>query len=67
MVGRGGGRLVTRAKKRRSAFRSGQGRVPAWPMPRVGVVATMRVRRGRGGIFGVVWGGVGGGGGIVWR
>jgi len=47
---RGGGRFVMRAKKARSAFRGGQGRVPRRPMPRVGVVATMRVRGGRGGI-----------------
>lgn len=46
----GGGRFVTRAKKARSAFRGGQGRVPRRPMPREGVVATMRVRGGRGGI-----------------
>lgn len=45
-----GGRFVIRAKKARSAFRGGQGRVPRRPMPRVGVVATMRVRGGRGGI-----------------
>lgn len=51
----GGGRLVTRAKKARSDFRGGQGRVPRRPMPREGVVATMRVRGGRGG-------GIGGGG-----
>ena len=52
--GEGGGRFVTRAKKRRSAFSGGQGKVPRRPMPRVGVVATMRVRggRGRGGIVG---------------
>jgi len=46
----GGGRFVTRAKKARSAFRGGQGRVPRRPMPREGVVATMRVRGGRCGI-----------------
>ena len=40
---------MTRAKKARSAFRGGQGRVPWRPMPREGVVATMRVRGGRGG------------------
>lgn len=40
--------MVTRAKKARSGFRGGQGRVPRRPMPRAGVVATMRVRRGRG-------------------
>lgn len=45
-----GGRFVMRAKKARSAFRGGQGRVPRRPMPRVGVVATMRVRGGRDGI-----------------
>ena len=44
---RGGGRLVTRAKNWRSAFRVGQGRVPRRPMPREGVEATMRVREGR--------------------
>jgi len=43
---------VMRAKKARSAFRGGQGRVPRRPMPRVGVVATMRVRGGRSGIDG---------------
>lgn len=42
----GGGRLVTRAKKARSDFRGGQGREPRRPMPRVGVVATIRVRGG---------------------
>ena len=53
-------RLVTRAKKARSALRGGQGRVPFRPMPPVGVVATIRVRRGRG------MGGIGGGeGGMV--
>lgn len=46
---------MTRAKKARSDFRGGQGRVPRRPMPREGVVATMRVRLGRGG-------GIGGGG-----
>lgn len=45
-----GGRFVMRAKKARSAFKEGQGRVPRRPMPREGVVATMRVRGGRGGI-----------------
>lgn len=50
-TGRGGTRLVTRAKKARSGFRGGQGREPRRPMPRVGVVATMRVRGGR-------WGGM---------
>lgn len=44
----GGARLVTRAKKARSVFRGGQGRVPRRPMPRVGLVATMRVSGGRG-------------------
>lgn len=44
----GGGRLVTRAKKARSDLRGGQGREPRRPMPRVGVVATIRVRGGRG-------------------
>ena len=56
---------MTRAKKARSAFRGGQGRVPWRPMPREGVVATMRVRGGRGGGIGV-----GGGdmvGGEEWR
>lgn len=48
---RAGGRFVTRAKKARSAFRGGQGRVPRRPMPREGVVATIRVRGGRGGIW----------------
>lgn len=42
----GGGRLVTRAKKARSDFSGGQGREPRRPMPRVGVVATIRVRGG---------------------
>ncbi len=42
---------MTRAKKARSGFRGGQGREPRRPMPRVGVVATMRVRDGR-------WGGM---------
>ena len=45
----GGGRLVTRAKKARSDFSGGQGREPRRPMPRVGVVATIRVRGGIGG------------------
>ena len=45
---RGGTRLVTRAKKARSDLRGGQGRVPRRPMPRDGVVATMRVRDGSG-------------------
>lgn len=39
---------MTRAKKARSAFRGGQGRALWRPMPRVGVVATMRVSGGRG-------------------
>lgn len=52
----GGGRLVTRAKKRRSAFRGGQGRVPWRPMPKVGVVATIRVSGGRGRGGGIVVG-----------
>lgn len=42
---------MTRAKKRRSAFKVGQGRVPRRPIPRVGVVATIRVVEGGGGIF----------------
>ena len=65
---------MTRAKRLRSAFKGGQGRVPRRPMPRVGVVATMRVKGGRGGGIGVVevegvgvvivwFGGVGWGGG----
>ena len=49
----GGGRFVTLAKRARSAFRGGQGRVPRRPMPRWGVVATMRVKGGRGGGIGV--------------
>lgn len=57
--GEGGTRLVTRAKKRRSGFMGGQGRVLARPMPRVGVEATMRVRPGRDdGVIGAV-GGIG--------
>ena len=43
--------MVTRAKKRRSAFKSGQGRVPRRPIPRLGVLATIRVVEGGGGIF----------------
>ena len=39
---------MTRAKKARSDFNGGQGRVPRRPMPREGVVATMRVSDGRG-------------------
>lgn len=64
--GGGGARFVTRAKKLRSVFKGGQGRVPRRPMPREGVVATIRVRGGR-------WrgGGIevdGGGGDMVgWR
>ena len=46
----GGGRLVTRAKKARSDLRGGQGREPRRPMPRLGVVATIRVRGGMGGM-----------------
>lgn len=45
----GGARFVTRAKNARSDFSGGQGRVPRRPMPREGVVATIRVRGGRGG------------------
>lgn len=44
----GGGRFVTRAKNRRSALRGGHGREPLRPIPREGVVATMRVSGGRG-------------------
>ena len=40
---------MTRAKKARSDFKGGQGRVPRRPMPREGVVATIRVSEGRGG------------------
>lgn len=39
---------MTRAKNWRSGFKGGQGREPLRPMPREGVVATMRVRGGRG-------------------
>ena len=59
---------MTRAKRARSGFRGGQGRVPRRPMPREGVVATMRVRGGRwgGGMVvgevGMVWWGE-----YVWR
>lgn len=56
LLGRGGARFVTRAKNARSNFRGGQGRVPRRPMPREGVVATMRVRGGREG--GIEEGGV---------
>lgn len=45
----GGTRFVTLAKKARSALRVGQGREPRKPMPKAGVVATMRVRGGSGG------------------
>ena len=45
-----GRRFVTLAKKARSAFRGGQGREPRRPMPKEGVVATMRVRGGSCGI-----------------
>lgn len=48
MVDPGGTRFVTRAKNARSAFRGGQGRVPRRPMPREGVVATIRVKVGSG-------------------
>ena len=47
--GGGGTRFVTRAKKARSLFSGGHGREPARPMPREGVVATMRVRGGKNG------------------
>lgn len=50
--------MVTRAKKARSGFRGGQGRVPRRPMPREGVVATMRVSGGRGGDMEVGEGGM---------
>ena len=65
--GNGGGRFVTRAKRARSGFKGGQGREERRPMPRWGVVATMRVRGGRGwrgGIVVVVVVGVEGG--ILW-
>lgn len=43
---------MTLAKNARSDFKVGQGRVPRRPMPREGVVATMRVSGGReGGIW----------------
>lgn len=59
---------MTRAKKARSAFSGGQGRAPCRPMPRVGVVATIRVRggRGRGGGMEVEVEAEVGEGGIVW-
>lgn len=63
--GGGGGRLVTRAKKARSDFRGGQGRVPRRPRPREGVVATIRVTGGRGGGMEVDEGGMVGGWGII--
>ena len=52
--------MVTRAKKARSDLRGGQGREPRRPMPRVGVVATIRVRGKGGAILGedgwdIVW------------
>lgn len=56
LVEEGGARLVTRAKKARSAFRGGQGRVPRKPRPREGVVATMSVKGGREGVCMIVWG-----------
>lgn len=52
---------MTRAKRARSDFKGGQGRVPRRPMPRVGVVATIRVRGGmevgvgEGGMVGWCW------------
>lgn len=46
---------MTRAKKARSGFRSGQGRVPRKPRPRVGVVARMRVSGGRGDRSEIFW------------
>lgn len=49
---------MTRAKKARSAFRGGQGRVPRRPRPREGVVATIRVRGGTGGGMEVEEGGM---------
>ena len=48
VMGGGGGRFVTRAKRARSGFRGGQGREERRPMPRWGVVATMRVMGGWG-------------------
>ena len=38
--------MVTRAKRARSDFNGGQGRVPRRPMPREGVVATIKVSGG---------------------
>lgn len=52
----GEARFVTRAKNARSDFRGGQGRVPRRPMPKEGVVATMRVRGER--VGGIEEGGV---------
>lgn len=49
-----GHRLVTRAKKARSDFSGGHGRVPWKPRPSEGVVATMSVRGGRRGTH-MVW------------
>lgn len=49
-----GHRLVTRAKKARSDFSEGHGRVPRKPRPSEGVVATMSVRGGRRGEH-MVW------------
>lgn len=45
---------MTRAKKARSDLRAGQGREPRRPMPRLGVVATIRVRPGKAGMEVVV-------------
>lgn len=57
---------MTRAKRARSGFKGGQGRVPRRPMPREGVVATIRVNGGRGGGMAVRGAGmVLGGGGVV--
>lgn len=60
--------MVTRAKRARSDFRGGQGREPRRPIPRVGVVATIRVRGGReeGGIEVGEWEGGGGEVDISW-
>lgn len=41
---------MTRAKKARSDFSGGQGRLPLKPRPSEGVVATMSVRGGRRGV-----------------